>query len=85
MLRLPAWSECIAVPQARQLPGAGGSADTVGLLAALIRHDPQGAALGVLHDAEAAAAAHSAGVGAGVTIGLGAKSCGFAEAPIKLR
>jgi microcystin degradation protein MlrC len=78
-------SRPIILADTQDNPGAGGSADTVGLLAALIRHDPQRAALGVLHDAETAAAAHSAGVGAGITIGLGAKSPGSAEAPIELR
>jgi microcystin degradation protein MlrC len=54
-------------------PGAGGTADTTGLLAALVRHDAQGACLGVFYDPEAAAAAHAAGEGAEIDIALGGK------------
>jgi microcystin degradation protein MlrC len=55
-------------------PGAGGSADTVGLLEAMIRQRATQAVLGVLHDPEAARAAHASGKGATITIGLGARS-----------
>ena len=55
-------------------PGGGGNADTVGLLAALVRHDARGAVLATLADAAAAAAAHAVGEGATITLGLGAKS-----------
>ena len=54
-------------------PGCGGTCDTTGLLEALVRHDAQGAALCVMYDAEAAAAAHAAGEGATITIDLGGK------------
>lgn len=63
-------------------PGAGGSADTVGLLAALIRHRATRAVLGVLHDPEASRAAHAAGLGARITIGLGARSGIGGEKPL---
>ncbi|MDP6787176.1 MAG: M81 family metallopeptidase [Rhodospirillales bacterium] len=55
-------------------PGAGGNADTVGILDALVRHGAKGAVLGVMCDAEVAAAAHAAGEGAEITASLGAKS-----------
>ncbi len=55
-------------------PGGGGSSDTVGLLTALVARDAQDAALAILFDPEAAAAAHRAGPGATLNIGLGAKS-----------
>ena len=55
-------------------PGAGGEGDTVGLLAELVAQRAEGAALAILVDPEAAAAAHAVGHGAGLEIGLGAKS-----------
>jgi microcystin degradation protein MlrC len=45
-------------------PGGGGSADTTGLLAALIDARAEGALLALLCDPEAARAAHAAGTGA---------------------
>ena len=44
-------------------PGGGGHGDTTGLLAELIRQDAQGAVLGLINDAESAAACHAAGRG----------------------
>ena len=55
-------------------PGAGGESDTVGLLAELVRRDAPDTALAILFDPEVAAAAHAAGEGAEITVGLGAKS-----------
>jgi len=54
-------------------PGAGGSSDTTGLLAALVKLGAQGAVLGHLYDAEAAAAAHKAGEGSDITLALGGR------------
>jgi len=64
-------------------PGAGGSADTVGLLEALLRQRPERAVLGVLHDPAAAQAAHAVGQGRSVTIGVGAKSRAWGESPVE--
>ena len=44
-------------------PGGGGSSDTTGLLAELIRQRAPSAVLGVMSDGDAAARAHEAGVG----------------------
>ena len=64
-------------------PGAGGSSDTVGLLAHLLAADlPGKTALGVMCDPEAAAAAHEAGNGGSVKLSLGAKAGRFGERPI---
>lgn len=57
-------------------PGAGGDSNTTGLLRALLdqgagRRFPGRIALGLLHDPEAARAAHAAGVGARLTLALG--------------
>ncbi len=57
-------------------PGGGGHGDTTGLLAELIRQDAQGAVLGLINDAESAAACHAAGIGATVPLSLGGKSDG---------
>src|SRR5690606_19305186 len=40
-------------------PGGGGHGDTTGLLAALIAQDAQGVVLGLINDAESAAACHA--------------------------
>lgn len=55
-------------------PGGGGPGDTTGLLRALVDGGAEGAVLGVLIDAESAAAAHAAGEGATLRLALGAKS-----------
>lgn len=58
-------------------PGAGGTADTVGLIEALLSSGLPSVA-GVLHDPEAAQAAHLAGIGSQIRIGIGARS-GFGD------
>jgi len=55
-------------------PGAGGDADTIGLLKALVRNGAEDAAFAVLCDPPAAAAAHAAGVGASVKLKIGGRS-----------
>ncbi|MCP5149742.1 MAG: M81 family metallopeptidase [Ectothiorhodospiraceae bacterium] len=55
-------------------PGAGGDSDTTGMLRALVELDAPGAALGLMVDHEAALAAHAAGLGAELTLGLGGRS-----------
>ncbi|TCZ55423.1 M81 family metallopeptidase [Roseicella aquatilis] len=57
-------------------PGGGGHGDTTGLLAELIRQDAQGAVLGLINDAEGAAACHAAGIGGTLDLSLGGKSDG---------
>ncbi len=66
-------------------PGAGANGDTVGLLAALIRHDAREAVLGLLTDAESAAQAHAAGTGAEIDAALGAKSGLPGHEPLRVR
>ena len=55
-------------------PGAGGEGDTVGILSELVRQGAEGAALAILVDTAAATAAHQAGIGATLRLGLGAGS-----------
>jgi microcystin degradation protein MlrC len=63
-------------------PGAGGNGDTTGLLAALIRHRPPDAVLGLLIDPPSAARAHEAGRGATLEFALGAISGVAGHVPV---
>jgi len=74
MARAAGAAKPIVLADSQDNPGGGGSSDTVGLLAALVAGEAQGAVLAILFDPEAAAAAHEAGPGATLTMGLGAKS-----------
>jgi microcystin degradation protein MlrC len=73
----------VVLADAQDNPGAGGNADTVGLLSALIANGAERAALGNLYDPAFAAAAHKAGIGAKLSAPLGAKS-GQGETPLSL-
>lgn len=64
----------VVVADSQDNPGCGASADTTGLLAALMEAGAEGAVIGYFCDAEAAAGAHEAGVGATVEIALGGRS-----------
>ncbi|WP_307650913.1 M81 family metallopeptidase [Variovorax boronicumulans] len=64
-------------------PGVGGDSNTTGLLRALLRHGAQDAALGLICDPAAAAAAHAAGVGAWIDIGLGGCPQVEGDAPLR--
>ena len=72
----------IADPQDN--PGAGGMGDTTGLLHALLDEGAKGAALSLLWDEQAAALAHSAGVGAKVLFSLGCKFPQYSDPPVKI-
>lgn len=61
----------IVIADAQDNPGAGGTSDTTGVLAALIRHDAQDAAIGLIVDAPAATRACAAGVGARIRLAIG--------------
>ena len=71
----------VVIADTQDNPGAGGDSDTTGMLRALVRNDAQRAAIGVIVDPAAAAAAHAAGVGATVTLSLGGKSGIPGDAP----
>jgi microcystin degradation protein MlrC len=64
-------------------PGAGGSSDTTGLLRALVHARAEDAALGLIVDSEAAAAAHRAGRGAVIRLALGGRSGIAGDAPFE--
>lgn len=76
-------SRPVVLADTQDNPGAGGSADTVGLLNALIHNGAQRAVLGVIHDPDAAKAAHAAGLGATITLGIGAKTRAWGEQPLE--
>jgi microcystin degradation protein MlrC len=66
-------------------PGAGGNADTMSLLKALVAADVEGVLGGVIWDAECAARAHEAGHGATLDLALGARSGFPGETPLVAR
>ena len=61
----------IVIADTQDNPGTGGDGDTTGFLHALVAQNAQEAALALMCDPAAAAAAHKAGVGAEITINLG--------------
>lgn len=64
----------VVIADTQDNPGCGGTADTTGLLKALVAAGAQGAVLGLLCDAEATKAAHAAGEGATIRLALGGRS-----------
>ncbi len=73
----------IVIADTQDNPGAGGDSDTTGMLRALVRNKASGAATGVIYDPASAKAAHTAGVGATVTLDLGGKSGIPGDAPYR--
>ncbi|WP_374832509.1 M81 family metallopeptidase [Paenochrobactrum pullorum] len=67
-------SRPIVIADTQDNPGAGGSSDTTGMLRALVQCGAERAAIGCIHDAAAAKAAHEAGEGEEIEISLGGKS-----------
>ncbi|MEM7221697.1 MAG: M81 family metallopeptidase [Pseudomonadota bacterium] len=64
-------------------PGGGADSDSVTIFAELVRQSARDAAVAIVTDREAAAAAHEAGSGRNVTLSLGAK-CGWpGQAPFE--
>lgn len=57
-------------------PGAGATSDTMGLVEELLAQRTRSAVVAVIHDPDAAALAHAAGVGAAFSIALGGKGDG---------
>lgn len=62
-------------------PGAGSSSDTTTLLRALVQAGAPSAVVALMHDPEAAKAAHAAGVGAELSLALGGRSGTAGDAP----
>jgi len=66
-------------------PGAGGNADTMSLIKALVASGTGRVLAGVICDPEAAARAHAAGEGAAVDLRLGARTGTAGETPLEAR
>ena len=66
-------------------PGAGGNADTMSLIKALVESGAQRVLAGVICDPEAAARAHAAGEGAMVDLRVGARIGATGETPLDAR
>ena len=64
----------VVIADTQDNPGAGGDSNTTGMLRALVRHGATDAALGLLCDPLAAAAAHEAGRGTRIRLALGGRS-----------
>jgi len=73
----------VVISDTQDNPGAGGDSDTMGMAHALVRNGAERAAIGVIVDPAAAAAAHAAGEGATVRLALGAKSGVPGDAPLE--
>jgi microcystin degradation protein MlrC len=76
----------VVIADTQDNPGAGGDSNTTGMLHALLaqgagRRWPGQVALGLMFDPAAARAAHAAGIGAAIDIGLGAAVPTFTGAP----
>ncbi|MFT4066931.1 M81 family metallopeptidase [Paraburkholderia sp.] len=73
----------VIIADTQDNPGVGGDSNTMGLVRALLRNGATGAAVGVIWDADAAAAAHRAGVGARISLSLGGRSGVPGDAPLR--
>jgi microcystin degradation protein MlrC len=73
----------VVIADVQDNAGAGGTADTTGLLQAMIDARIQGAVLGVICDSDVAAQAHKAGIGQTIHCSVGAKSGLPEQAPVQ--
>ncbi len=76
-------SKPIVLADVQDNPGAGGTSDTIGLLAALMRHKAKGAVIGMIVDEGAAKAAVEAGEGNIMRRGIGAVVGYGGEKPVE--
>jgi len=74
-------SRPIVIADTQDNPGAGGDANTTGMLRALVEANAQNAALGLLYDPDAVRAATAAGIGQTVTLSLGGQSGVAGDSP----
>lgn len=75
----------VVIADVQDNAGAGGSADTTGLLAALVAADAPSAVLGLIADADLAALAHHRGQGATFEVMIGGRSGIAGDAPFPAR
>jgi microcystin degradation protein MlrC len=74
MLRSRSAQQPVIIADTQDNPGAGGDSNTMFMVRALLRNGAVGAAVGMIWDAQAVAAAHRAGVGATLELALGGRS-----------
>ncbi len=67
-------SRPVVIADTQDNPGGGGDSNTTGMLRALLACNAEEAAMGLMVDPQAARAAHAAGAGHDITIGLGGQS-----------
>jgi microcystin degradation protein MlrC len=75
----------IVLADTQDNPGAGGHADTMSLIRALVECDSRGVLAGVICDPATAARAHAAGEGTHVDLEVGARSMTPGETPLAAR
>jgi microcystin degradation protein MlrC len=73
----------VVIADTQDNPGAGGDSNTTGMLKALVRQNATDAALGLMCDPEAAAAAHAAGIGSILRLRLGGQSGTPGDSPFE--
>jgi microcystin degradation protein MlrC len=73
----------VIIADTQDNPGVGGDSNTMGMVKALLKHEAQGVAVGVIWDAKAAAKAHEAGVGAIIKLALGGGSGVAGDSPLQ--
>jgi microcystin degradation protein MlrC len=73
----------VIIADTQDNPGVGGDSNTMGMVRALLRQGAREAAVGVIWDPEAAAAAHRAGVGARVWLRVGGSPSVDGDAPLE--
>ncbi|KOQ53156.1 microcystin degradation protein MlrC, partial [Achromobacter xylosoxidans] len=76
-------SRPVVIADTQDNPGAGGDANTTGMLRALVEADAQNAALGLFYDPEAVRQATAAGIGGKVKLRLGGQSGVAGDAPFE--
>ncbi len=75
--------QAIVLADVQDNPGAGGTSDTIGLLAALMRHKAKGAVIGMIVDEGSAKAAVETGEGNVMRRGIGAVVGYGGEKPVE--
>lgn len=76
-------SRPVVIADTQDNPGAGGDANTTGMLRALVEANAQNAALGLFYDPEAVRQATAAGIGNTVRLRLGGQSGVAGDAPFE--
>ncbi|MFY3136238.1 M81 family metallopeptidase [Achromobacter xylosoxidans] len=76
-------SRPVVIADTQDNPGAGGDANTTGMLRALVEADAQNAALGLFYDPEAVRQATEAGIGNTVKLRLGGQSGVAGDTPFE--